>query len=147
LIKVFVGHPSRRTADHNECQLHLFRRVSGFHTGNGGGYRRTMRPMLLQAAIKVHLRLGLIINASEYRFSNSAPASDSSFFGVATNNIHWNAFSGRHYPGIMILLLFFRLLLRLFQDKEIPTFPKSDWSERWSALRKSAGHGVPVIIV
>ncbi|MBN1364818.1 MAG: TRAP transporter large permease [Syntrophaceae bacterium] len=140
MIKVFVGHLPGGLPITTNASCTLFGAVSGSTQATVAAIGGTMRPMLLQAGYKSSFTLGLIINASDIAFL-IPPSIGFIVFGVATNTSIGMLFLAGIIPGLMILLLFSVYCYVYSRIKKIPTLPKSDWSERWSAIKE----GLPVI--
>jgi len=147
MIKVFVGHLPGGLPITTNASCTLFGAVSGSTQATVAAIGGTMRPMLLQAGYKSSFTLGLIINASDIAFL-IPPSIGFIVFGVATNTSIGMLFLAGIIPGLMILLLFSVYCYVYSRIKKIPTLPKSDWSERWSAIKEGLPvMGFPVIIV
>ncbi|KQC06185.1 MAG: C4-dicarboxylate ABC transporter permease, partial [Smithella sp. SDB] len=147
MIKVFVGHLLGGLPITTNVSCTLFGAVSGSTQATVAAIGGTMRPMLLQAGYKSSFTLGLIINASDIAFL-IPPSIGFIVFGVATNTSIGMLFLAGIIPGLMILLLFSVYCYVYSKIKKIPTLPKSDWSERWSAIKEGLPvMGFPVIIV
>ncbi|MFA5323796.1 MAG: TRAP transporter large permease subunit, partial [Smithella sp.] len=147
MIKVFVGHLPGGLPITTNASCTLFGAVSGSTQATVAAIGGTMRPMLLEAGYNSSFSLGLIINASDIAFL-IPPSIGFIVYGVATNTSIGMLFLAGIIPGLMILLLFSVYCYVYSKIKKIPTLPKSNWPERWSAIKAGLPvMGFPIVIV
>lgn len=147
MIKAFVGHLPGGLPITTNASCTLFGAVSGSTQATVAAIGGTMRPMLLEAGYPSSFTLGLIINSSDIAFL-IPPSIGFIVYGVATSTSIGMLFLAGVFPGLMILVMFSTYCFIYSKIKKVGVLPRSNWSERWKAVRQGLPvMGFPVIIV
>ncbi|MGR3493764.1 TRAP transporter large permease [Citreimonas sp.] len=147
LVMVFVGHLKGGLAVSTATACTLFGAVSGSTQATVVAVGGPLRPRMLNAGYKDNFVLALIVNASDIAFL-IPPSIGMIIYGVVSGTSISELFIAGIGPGLLILVLFSIYSYIYAVRNDVPTEPKSSWSERGTALRRALWPlGFPVIIV
>ncbi|WP_375258334.1 TRAP transporter large permease [Citreimonas sp.] len=147
LVMVFVGHLKGGLAVSTATACTLFGAVSGSTQATVVAVGGPLRPRMLNAGYKDNFVLALIVNASDIAFL-IPPSIGMIIYGVVSGTSISELFIAGIGPGLLILVLFSIYSYIYAVRNDVPTEPKSSWSERGTAVRRALWPlGFPVIIV
>jgi len=147
LVMSFVGHLKGGLAVSTAAACTMFGAVSGSTQATVVAIGSPLRPRMLKAGYKDSFVLALIVNSSDIAFL-IPPSIGMIIYGVVSNTSISELFIAGVGPGLLILLLFSIYAWIYAVRNNVPTEPKTSWSERLTALRKAIWPlGFPVIIV
>ncbi|MDP5306110.1 TRAP transporter large permease [Paracoccus spongiarum] len=147
LVMAFVGHLKGGLAVSTATACTLFGAVSGSTQATVVAVGGPLRPRMLRAGYNDSFVLALIVNASDIAFL-IPPSIGMIIYGVVSGTSISELFIAGIGPGLLILVLFSIYSYIYATRNNVPTEPKADWAERWSALRRALWPlGFPVIIV
>ncbi|MDX1608837.1 MAG: TRAP transporter large permease [Halofilum sp. (in: g-proteobacteria)] len=147
MVMRFVGHVKGGLAVSTATACTLFGAVSGSTQATVVAIGSPLRPRMLKAGYKDSFTLALIVNASDIAFL-IPPSIGMIIYGVISNTSIAELFIAGIGPGLMILAMFATYSVIYAKINNVPTEPKSSWSERWDSVKKAIWPlGFPVIIV
>lgn len=147
LVMVFVGHLKGGLAVSTATACTLFGAVSGSTQATVVAVGGPLRPRMLNAGYKDNFVLALIVNASDIAFL-IPPSIGMIIYGVVSGTSISELFIAGIGPGLLILVLFSIYSYIYAVRNDVPTEPKSSWTERGTAVRRALWPlGFPVIIV
>ncbi len=147
LVMSFVGHLKGGLAVSTAAACTMFGAVSGSTQATVVAIGSPLRPRMLKAGYKDSFVLALIVNASDIAFL-IPPSIGMIIYGVVSNTSIAELFIAGIGPGILILILFSIYSWIYAVRNKVPTEPKTNWSERLSALRRALWPlGFPAIII
>lgn len=147
MVMAFIGHVKGGLAVSTAASCTLFGAVSGSTQATVVAVGSPLRPRMLKAGYSDSFTLALIINASDIAFL-IPPSIGMIIYGVISGTSIGELFIAGIGPGIMILLMFAAYSVLYAVIRNVPTEPRSSWSERLTAVRMALWPlGFPVIIV
>lgn len=147
LVMSFVGHLKGGLAVSTAAACTLFGAVSGSTQATVVAVGGPLRPRMLNAGYKDSFVLALIVNSSDIAFL-IPPSIGMIIYGVVSGTSISELFIAGIGPGVLILVLFSIYSYIYAKRNNVPTEPKSTWSERGAAIRRALWPlGFPVIIV
>ena len=147
LVMKFVGHLKGGLAITTAASCTLFGAVSGSTQATVVAIGGPLRPKMLQAGYKDAFTIALTINASDIALL-IPPSIGMIIYGVVAGASIGELFIAGIGPGIFILILFSVYCWIYARIKDVPIEPRSDWAQRWRAVRRSLlPLGFPVIII
>ncbi|MGM0983064.1 MAG: TRAP transporter large permease [Pseudomonadota bacterium] len=147
MVMSFIGHLKGGMAISTAASCTLFGAVSGSTQATVVAVGSPLRPKLLKAGYSDSFSLALIINSSDIAFL-IPPSIGMIIYGVISGTSIAELFIAGIGPGIMILLMFSIYCVIYAIVRKVPTEPKSNWGERFTAVRMALWPlGFPVIIV
>jgi len=147
MVMAFIGHIQGGLAVSTATSCTLFGAVSGSTPATVVAVGSPLRPKMLKAGYSDPFTLALIINASDIAFL-IPPSIGMIIYGVISETSIAELFIAGVGPGLMILFFFSVYCLIYATVNNLPTEPKSSWSERMAAIRNAVWPLMfPVIIV
>ncbi|QIT55958.1 TRAP transporter large permease [Aquisalimonas sp. 2447] len=148
LVSAFAGHLRGGLPITTAASCTLFGAVSGSTQATVVAMGGPMRPRLLQKGYKDSFTLALIINASDIALL-IPPSIGMIVYGVIARGASiGDLFIAGILPGFLILFMFSIYCYVASRIMGIEPEPRSSWSQRLTALRKSIlPLGFPVIVV
>ncbi|WP_296762020.1 TRAP transporter large permease [Sediminimonas sp.] len=147
LVMSFVGHLRGGLAISTAAACTMFGAVSGSTQATVVAVGTPLRPRMLKAGYKDSFVLALIVNSSDIAFL-IPPSIGMIIYGVVSNTSISELFIAGVGPGLLILVLFSFYSWIYAVRNNVPTEPKTSWSERLTALRKALWPlGFPLIII
>lgn len=147
LVMTFVGHLKGGLAVSTATACTLFGAVSGSTQATVVAVGGPLRPRMLKAGYKDSFVLALVVNSSDIAFL-IPPSIGMIIYGVVSGTSISELFIAGIGPGLLILFLFSVYSYIYAIRNNVPTEPKSTWSERGSAIQRALWPlGFPVIIV
>jgi len=147
LVMAFIGHIKGGLAVSTAASCTLFGAVSGSTQATVVAVGSPLRPRMLKAGYKDSFILALIINSSDIAFL-IPPSIGMIIYGVISGTSIGELFIAGIGPGLLILLVFSIYCVIYALLNNVPTEPRSSWSERLTALRQALWPlGFPVLIV
>ncbi len=147
MVMSFIGHVKGGLAISTATSCTLFGAVSGSTQATVVAVGSPLRPKMLKAGYSDPFTLALIINASDIAFL-IPPSIGMIIYGVISETSIAELFIAGVVPGLMILVFFALYSLIYAYRNNVPTEPKSSWSERGQAVAGALWPLMfPVIIV
>ncbi|WP_439524527.1 TRAP transporter large permease [Marivita sp.] len=147
LVMTFVGHLKGGLAVSTATACTLFGAVSGSTQATVVAVGGPLRPRMLKAGYKDSFVLALVVNSSDIAFL-IPPSIGMIIYGVVSGTSISELFIAGIGPGLLILFMFSVYSYIYAIRNNVPTEPKSTWSERGSAIQRALWPlGFPVIIV
>lgn len=147
MVMAFVGHIKGGLAVSTAASCTLFGAVSGSTQATVVAVGSPLRPRMLKAGYSDSFTLALIVNASDIAFL-IPPSIGMIIYGVISGTSIAELFIAGIGPGILILFLFSLYSFIYAYRHNVPTEPKTSWSERLISVRQALWPLMfPVIIV
>ncbi len=147
LVMKFVGHVRGGLAVSTAAACTMFGAVSGSTQATVVAVGGPLRPRMLKAGYNDSFVLALIVNSSDIAFL-IPPSIGMIIYGVVSNTSIAELFIAGIGPGLLILVLFSMYAVYYAARHNVPTEPKSNWKERFTAIRRALWPlGFPVIII
>ncbi len=146
-VKEFVGHIKGGMAITTAAACTIFGAISGSTQATVVAIGGTMRPHLLKGGYDDSFTTALIINSSDIALL-IPPSIGMIVYGVVSGSSIGELFIAGIGPGLLIFLMFSVYSYFYAKIKDIPSVPKSSWSQRWTATKKAMlSFGFPAIII
>ncbi len=147
MVMAFVGHVKGGLAVSTAAACTMFGAVSGSTQATVVAVGTPLRPRMLQAGYKDSFVLALIVNSSDIAFL-IPPSIGMIIYGVVSNTSIAELFIAGIGPGLLILVLFSIYSVVYAIRNDVPTEPKTSWSQRARAVQQALWPlGFPVIII
>nr|WP_300314000.1 TRAP transporter large permease [Halomonas sp.] len=147
MVMAFIGHIKGGLAVSTAASCTLFGAVSGSTQATVVAVGSPLRPRMLKAGYSDSFTLALIINASDIAFL-IPPSIGMIIYGVISGTSIGELFIAGIGPGLMILLMFAIYCVLYAVIRDVPTEPRSSWSDRMKAVYQALWPlGFPVIII
>ncbi len=136
LVMAFVGHLKGGLAVSTAAACTVFGAVSGSTQATVVAIGSPLRPRMLKAGYKDSFVLALIVNASDIAFL-IPPSIGMIIYGVVSNTSIAELFLAGIGPGLLILMLFSIYSYIYAVRHNVPTEPKTTWTERMKATQRA----------
>lgn len=147
LVLRFMGHVRGGLAISVTSACALFGAVCGSTQATVVAIGGPMRPRMLRAGYRDDFTMGLIINAADLAYL-IPPSIGMIIYGVLSGTSIAELFIAGIGPGIAIVVLFSAWCWYVAWRQQIPVLPRSNWGERFSAMRRALWPlGFPALIV
>lgn len=147
VVMRFMGHIRGGLAVSVTTACAMFGAVCGSTQATVVAIGGAMRPRMLKAGYNDSFSIGLIINAADLAYL-IPPSIGMIIYGVISGTSISELFIAGLGPGILIIVLFSMYCMWYAKKHNIPVEPKSNWSDRFRALRRAVWPaGFPIIVI
>ncbi|MGM0603624.1 MAG: TRAP transporter large permease [Bacillota bacterium] len=146
-VRVFVGHIKGGMAITTAAACTIFGAISGSTQATVVAIGGTMRPHLLRGGYDDSFTTALIINSSDIALL-IPPSIGMIVYGVVSGTSIGELFIAGIGPGLLTLFMFSVYSYFYAKRKNIPSAPKTNWSQRKEATKRALiPFGFPAIII
>lgn len=147
VVMRFMGHIRGGLAVSVTTACAMFGAVCGSTQATVVAIGGAMRPRMLKAGYNDSFSIGLIINAADLAYL-IPPSIGMIIYGVISGTSISELFIAGLGPGILIIVLFSMYCMWYAKKHNIPVEPKSNWADRFRALRRAVWPaGFPIIVI
>lgn len=147
VVMRFMGHIRGGLAVSVTTACAMFGAVCGSTQATVVAIGGAMRPRMLKAGYNDSFSIGLIINAADLAYL-IPPSIGMIIYGVISGTSISELFIAGLGPGILIIVLFSMYCMWYAKKHNIPVESKSNWAERFRALRRAVWPaGFPIIVI